>query len=1233
MKRTRTLRSFSLFHKIVALTLTLSIPLVTMPDLALALPHGGVVSKGQATLGYATGRLLVTQSTSSATFNWSSFTVKSGQSVVYRTPGAASVSLNYIGGTTPSSINGSVTSNGILEFMNPNGLIFGSGSVVSAAGVMAFGSATPWGKPTGAVTNAGTITSTNNGTVALVGSSVTNTGTITAPGGEVLLAAGSTVTPIAQANGASVSVATTGGGTIDDSGILSAETVGGRTGTVLLQSGMASGTTTLESTAVLDASAPSGGNGGKIILNGNTVSLEELAPINVTAPTGTKGTLTIDPSTTDLTTASALEAVDTAQVLTGCVSLGANIILGGYGWTPLGASSPFTGTFNGNGYKVSGYTIGTSTHPYSGNNDVGFIGYLGSNGTVKNLAVAGTIYVTGSNVVGGVVGYNTGTVTNSYNMGTVSSSGSCVGGVVGVNTGTVESSYNTGIVSGGSNVGGVVGYNTGTVKSSYNTESVKGSSSSYFVGGVVGQNSGTVITSYNTGTVTGSSNKVGGVVGDNYSGTVETSYNTGIVSGGSNVGGVVGDNYSGTVKYSYNTGSVTGNVCVGGVVGYTGSTVEYSYNTGTVTASSTVGGVAGDNNDTVEYSYNTGSVISNGSYVGGVVGYNGGMVRDTYYNSNIYTGSGIGSGGSGATGLSQGTSTNELGNSRSYSSSWSFASGWNGTGFGTPGTWIIGTVYPNGGTSGIWAPILVSDLPTATVTGNSGTSVYNGSNVSPGYTTTYTMGASAIPSGITVTPPAAFGPNANSYTVTPTVSGTFTQPTTQTSLNMVISSGTWTITALPVTATANTATMTYGGTVPTLSGTFSTTDQTEGLANLSASWTTPATSASNVGSYAVTPGTYSYKDDAVSGDFSITAATGNGTALTITKADLTASTSGSKVYDGSESLGLTASNTTFTGVDGQTAALNTSLTGTLSSANVGSSLGGTLTVKGSDLTGSSGFSSLNYTLPTSFTGGSITPAALTVTGSQVYNGTTSFSGSNLTVEGVNGQTFTASGSGTLGSSGNVQTNQPLLSVSGLTLSGNGGALASNYTPLSTAQTSVSVTPATLTATATSASMTYGGTVPTLSGTVTGFVPGQTLAGDKGSATWSTSATSSSNAGQYGIAGNVTLGSPYSGDYTITEASGNATTLTITAATSSGVTTTQIVPEVQTVLGFDNVVTPSEAPASTASSGSSPSPVPSGSATPLSSSVGTTLTVLQPAEDGMTGEGIISYETVTPSKRP
>ena len=457
MKQTRTLRSYSLFQKIVAYVLSAAIPLATLPGEALALPHGGVVSKGSATLGYSTGRLIIRQSTSSATFDWGSYNVKAGQSVVYSVPGSRSVSLNYIGGTTPSSIDGKVTSNGILEFMNPNGLIFGSGSVVSAAGVMAFGSATPWGKPTGPVSNAGVLTATDNGTVALVGTSVANSGTITAPGGEVLLAAGTTVTPLATTGVSSLSVATTGGGLVDDSGIVSAETVDGKTGTILLESGMGSGTTTLASTAVLDASAPNGGNGGNITINANTVTLDNLAPLNVSAPYGKPGTVMIDPSTINTDVASCLETIDgngTASNQSGyladTINLTGNIDLESgstlYSWTPLGnVSTPFTGTFNGNGHTVSGYTI-TAT-----GNMTGFIGALGSTGKVENLGVTGTVDGGTYSSIGGLVGGNNGgTISNSYATGTVSGS-SGVGGLVGGNNGgTISNSYATGTVSGDS---------------------------------------------------------------------------------------------------------------------------------------------------------------------------------------------------------------------------------------------------------------------------------------------------------------------------------------------------------------------------------------------------------------------------------------------------------------------------------------------------------------------------------------------------------------------------------------------------------------------------------------------------------------------------------------------------------------------------------------------------------------------------------------------------------------
>ena len=187
-------------------------------------------------------------------------------------------------------------------------------------------------------------------------------------------------------------------------------------------------------------------------------------------------------------------------------------------WTPIGNSSkPYSGTFNGQNFKISGLYINDSTANYQG-----LFGYLSTDGdntgTVQNLTVSGT--VSGGMHVGGIVGQNNGSVKNCYNTGAVSGSGWYVGGVVGDNSGTVENCYNTGTVTGTDDyVGGVVGYNSSsTVENCHNIGAVSGNN---FVGGVVGDNGGSVKNCYNTGEVSGpnsgTSNYVGGVVGNNIS--------------------------------------------------------------------------------------------------------------------------------------------------------------------------------------------------------------------------------------------------------------------------------------------------------------------------------------------------------------------------------------------------------------------------------------------------------------------------------------------------------------------------------------------------------------------------------------------------------------------------------------------------------------------------------------------------------------------------------------------
>ena len=141
-------------------------------------------------------------------------------------------------------------------------------------------------------------------------------------------------------------------------------------------------------------------------------------------------------------------------------------------WIPIGNDAhQYIGTFDGNGKTIENLYIKNTTSDY-------YQGLFGRfNGTVQDLTVSGSVSVSDSDHVGGIVGYNSsGTVTNCAFTGSVSGS-EYVGGVVGYNhsSGRVKNCYNTGKVSGSDQIGGVVGRNQGgSVQNCYNTSSVKG---------------------------------------------------------------------------------------------------------------------------------------------------------------------------------------------------------------------------------------------------------------------------------------------------------------------------------------------------------------------------------------------------------------------------------------------------------------------------------------------------------------------------------------------------------------------------------------------------------------------------------------------------------------------------------------------------------------------------------------------------------------------------------------
>ena len=194
--------NFAILMCVLALHSTSALAVPLTPALN-ALPTGGQVAAGKATIQQSGSKMTVNQTTATGILNWKTFTIGSSASVTFNQPNAASVTLNRVNSADPSAIYGQLNANGQLFLLNPNGVIFGSGSSVNAAGLVAStltlsdsdflnahyifnrnGS-------TASVTNQGDI---NARYVALLAPDVVNQGVITASMGTVAMAGGEAVT-------------------------------------------------------------------------------------------------------------------------------------------------------------------------------------------------------------------------------------------------------------------------------------------------------------------------------------------------------------------------------------------------------------------------------------------------------------------------------------------------------------------------------------------------------------------------------------------------------------------------------------------------------------------------------------------------------------------------------------------------------------------------------------------------------------------------------------------------------------------------------------------------------------------------------------------------------------------------------------------------------------------------------------------------------------------------------
>ncbi|WP_174503764.1 YDG domain-containing protein [Acidiphilium sp. C61] len=773
------------------------------------------------------------------------------------------------------------------------------------------------------------------------------------------------------------------------------------------------------------------------------------------------------------------------------------------------------------------YALGASVTATGTNSPIpSFSGtFEGLGNTISNLTI------TGGNNVGlfGTLG-SFGVIRDVGLVGESVTGTSLVGGLVGNNTygGTISASYVTGTVSAsGYGVGGLVGDNgyAGSVTASFASATVTGSSTD--VGGLVGLNTnqGVISASHASGNVTGTGNYVGGLVGYNNSGNIAASYATGSVAGASSdVGGLVGVHYNGTIAGSYATGQVTGFANVGGLVGYNGSALTDSYAASISVSgkSGNVGGLVGDNAGNITASYAVGSVSGNAD-LGGLVGYNIGAIGSSYWDttaSGTMTGTGFGS-GSGVAGLS----TQE----------W-LTQGPIATGVFSSSTWVAGYPYP-----------VLKALPYVVVNATSAQATY-GDQTQPSFTVSSVANQGGVVSGVVNTSGVQFF----SLPAATTSSGTYFVGGSGASLDrgqsgyQITYDGSLTIKQASLTITPGNQSKTYGETLA-----LGTTDFTaSGLLNNDTVSSVTLSSAGTAAAASVAGGPYAITGSNAQGtglsNYTISYDTG---ALTINKAamSVTGEVASNKVYDGTTVA--TLSGGTLVGVfAADIGNVTLSEAGSFAGPNVGSGI----TVKANDSLG--GVAAGNYSLIQS-TGlaANITPEAITVTAlsnSKVYDGTTSAAAAPIVTSGtlyaVN--TGTLSESYTTANAGQSLTLAPTLT---------GLADAADYAISYVNNTSgvIAQAPLSVTGEVASNKVYDGTTVATLSG---GMLAG-VIAADFGKVTLSDAGSfAGPNVGNgIAVTASDALGGVAAGNYSLTQPTGLVANITPEAITVTALSNSKV----------------------------------------------------------------------------
>jgi filamentous hemagglutinin family protein len=198
----------SLFSASMPLRHALNLAILTIlyPSLSHANPDGAQVVSGQVSIDSATPGVTAVTNSPNAIINWQNFSIAQNEMTRFIQQNGQSAVLNRIIGQNPSEILGQLTSNGKVFLINPNGVVFGPGSVVDTQGLVAsslnlsdqdFLSGNYHfmaGSNAGDIVNEGIIRAGKDGNIVLIAPHIENNGIIQSDGGSITLAAGHELT-------------------------------------------------------------------------------------------------------------------------------------------------------------------------------------------------------------------------------------------------------------------------------------------------------------------------------------------------------------------------------------------------------------------------------------------------------------------------------------------------------------------------------------------------------------------------------------------------------------------------------------------------------------------------------------------------------------------------------------------------------------------------------------------------------------------------------------------------------------------------------------------------------------------------------------------------------------------------------------------------------------------------------------------------------------------------------